>query len=118
MGIAFDHHVGADRMLMRLIYAPIFWALCSLYAATLTPYLRWAHSFSMGGLFGDTVLFMLLQVLPGSAALGANIVALILGAFVLLSGGYVTGLVLDEMKTSFRFISLSVAAGLCCLCSL
>ena len=26
-------HVGSERMLIRLIYAPIFWALCSLYAA-------------------------------------------------------------------------------------
>ena len=105
-GLRLVTHAGADRMLMRIIYAPIFWALCSLYAATLTPVSGWAHSFSMGGLFGDTVLFMLLQVLPGSAALGANIVAVILGAFVLLFGGYVTGLVFGEIKTSLRFISL------------
>ena len=105
-GLRLITHLGADRMLMRLIYAPIFWALCSLYAATLNPIASWAHSFSMGGLFGDTVLFMLLQILPGSAALGANIVALVLGALVLLLGGYVTGLVFGEIKTSFRAISL------------
>ena len=105
-GLRLITHLGADRMLMRLIYAPIFWALCSLYAATLNPISSWAHSFSMGGLFGDTVLFMLLQILPGSAALGANIVALILGALVLLLGGYVTGLVFGEIKTSFRAINL------------
>jgi S-DNA-T family DNA segregation ATPase FtsK/SpoIIIE len=105
-GLRLITHIGADRMLMRLIYAPIFWALCSLYAATLNPISSWAHSFSMGGLFGDTVLFMLLQTLPGSAALGANLVALVLGALVLLLGGYVTGLVFGEIKTSFRAISL------------
>ena len=106
-GLRLITHLGADRMLMRLIYAPIFWALCSLYAATLNPISSWAHSFSMGGLFGDTVLFMLLQILPGSAALGANIVALILGTLVLLLGGYVMGLVFGEIKTSFRAISLA-----------
>ncbi len=106
-GLRLITHLGAERMLMRLIYAPIFWALCSLYAATLNPISSWAHSFSMGGLFGDTVLFMLLQILPGSAALGANIVALILGALVLLLGGYVTGLVFGEIKTSFRAINLA-----------
>ena len=106
-GLRLITHLGADRMLMRLIYAPIFWALCSLYAATLNPISSWANSFSMGGLFGDTVLFMLLQILPGSAALGANIVALILGALVLLLGGYVTGLVFGEIKTSFRAINLA-----------
>ena len=106
-GLRLITHLGAERMLMRLIYAPIFWALCSLYAATLNPISSWAHSFSMGGLFGDTVLFMLLQILPGSAALGANVVALILGALVLLLGGYVTGLVFGEIKTSFRAINLA-----------
>ena len=101
-GLRLITHVGTGRMLTRLIYAPIFWALCSLYAATLTPVTNWEHSFSMGGLFGDTVLFMLLQVLPGSASLGANIVALVLGVLVLLLGGYVTGLVFGEVKTGFR----------------
>ena len=106
-GLRLISHMGAERLLIRLIYAPIFWALCSLCAATLTPTANWAYSFSMGGLFGDTVLFMLLQVLPGSAAMGANIVALVLGALVLLSGGYVMGLVINEVKTSFRFASLA-----------
>ena len=39
--------------------------------------------------------------------MGANIVALVLGALVLLSGGYVMGLVINEVKTSFRFVSLA-----------
>ena len=61
-GLRLISHMGAERLLIRLIYAPIFWALCSLCAATVTPTANWAYSFSMGGLFGDTVLFMLLQV--------------------------------------------------------
>ena len=102
-------HVGSERMLIRLIYAPIFWALCSLYAATLTPSVYWVHNFSMGGLFGDTVLFILLQLLPGSAALGANIVAVILGLLVLLLGYYVTGLVFSELRLSVRTLGLGAS---------
>ena len=105
-GLRLIAHTGADRMIMRLIYAPIFWALCSLYAATLTPISSWSHSFSMGGLFGDTVLFMILQLLPGSVTLGANIVALVLGTLVVILGGYVTGLIFGEIKTFFRVTSL------------
>ena len=105
-GLRLIAHTGADRMIMRLIYAPIFWALCSLYAATLTPISSWSHSFSMGGLFGDTVLFMILQLLPGSVTLGANIVALVLGTLVVILGGYVTGLIFGELKTFFRVTSL------------
>ena len=102
-------HVGSERMLIRLIYAPIFWALCSLYAATLTPSVYWVHNFSMGGLFGDTVLFILLQLLPGSAALGANIVAVILGLLVLLLGYYVTGLVFSELRSSVRTLGVGAS---------
>ena len=102
-------HVGSERMLIRLIYAPIFWALCSLYAATLTPSVYWVHNFSMGGLFGDTVLFILLQLLPGSAALGANIVAVILGLLVLLLGYYVTGLVFSELRSSVRTLGMGAS---------
>jgi S-DNA-T family DNA segregation ATPase FtsK/SpoIIIE len=105
-GLRLIAHTGADRLIMRLIYAPIFWALCSLYAATLTPISSWSHSFSMGGLFGDTVLFMILQLLPGSVTLGANIVALVLGTLVVILGGYVTGLIFGEIKTFFRVTSL------------
>ncbi|HAB76808.1 MAG TPA: hypothetical protein DCE64_06385, partial [Planktomarina temperata] len=60
----------------------------------------------MGGLFGDTVLFMILQLLPGSVTLGANIVALVLGTLVVILGGYVTGLIFGEIKTFFRVTSL------------
>ena len=105
-GLRLIAHIGAERMLMRLVYAPIFWALCALYAATLTPISSWSHSFSMCGLFGDTVLFMILQLLPGSVTLGANIVAIVLGTLVLILGGYVTGLIFREIKTFFRVTSL------------
>ena len=105
-GLRLIAHIGAERMLMRLVYAPIFWALCALYAATLTPISSWSHSFSMGGLFGDTVLFMILPLLPGSVTLGANIVAIVLGTLVLILGGYVTGLIFREIKTFFRVTSL------------
>ena len=99
-------HVGSERMLIRLIYAPIFWALCSLYLATVTPHSDWVHNFSLGGLFGDTVLYIILQLLPGSAALGANVIAVLLGLLVVLLAYYVTGLVFAEMKLGFRTLGL------------
>jgi DNA segregation ATPase FtsK/SpoIIIE, S-DNA-T family len=103
-------HRGSERMLTRMIYAPIFWAFISIYAATLTPVSGWLHSFSMGGLFGDTVLFMILQILPGSAALGANAVALVLGILVMILGFYVAGVTLSETKLIFRGMNLALSA--------
>jgi S-DNA-T family DNA segregation ATPase FtsK/SpoIIIE len=111
-GMRLMTHIGADRMLIRLIYAPIFWALCSLYLATLTPHADWVHNFSMGGLFGDTVLYIILQLLPVSAALGANFIAVILGLFVVFIAYYVTGLVFAELKLGFRILGLVVSKSL------
>ena len=109
-GLRLMAHLGSERMLTRMIYAPIFWAFISIYAATLTPVSGWLHSFSMGGLFGDTVLFMILQILPGSAALGANAVALVLGIFVIILGFYVAGFVPSEIKLIFRGMNLALSA--------
>jgi hypothetical protein len=66
----------------------------------------------MGGLFGDTVLYIILQLLPGSAALGANVIAVILGLLVILLAYYVTGLVFSELKLGFRTIGLGVSKSL------
>jgi len=117
-GIRLITHIGAERMLIRLIYAPIFWALCSLYLATVTPHADWVHNFSMGGLFGDTVLYIILQLLPGSAALGANVIAVILGLLVILLAYYVTGLVFSELKLGFKTIGLGVSKLLFFTCRL
>jgi S-DNA-T family DNA segregation ATPase FtsK/SpoIIIE len=111
-GMRLMTHIGAERMVIRLIYAPIFWALCSLYLATATPNTDWVHNFSMGGLFGDTVLYIILQLMPGSAALGANIIAVILGLLVILLAYYVSGLVFSELKLGFRALSLGVSKSL------
>ena len=109
-GLRLMAHRGSERMLTRIIYAPIFWAFVSIYAATLTPVSGWVHSFSMGGLFGDTVLFMILQILPGSAALGANAVALVLGILVIILGFYVAGIIPSEIKLICHGMNLALNA--------
>ncbi|MEL6701953.1 MAG: DNA translocase FtsK 4TM domain-containing protein, partial [Pseudomonadota bacterium] len=66
-GVRFVLHWGLERAFGRLIFAPIALALAAVYAATLSPGAGWTHSFGLGGLFGDTVLMMILQIVPGSA---------------------------------------------------
>ena len=88
--------------------------LCANFLGTLCPLLQQRLHLSAVGhivfqwvaLFGDTVLFMILQLLPGPVTLGANVVALVLGTLVLILGGYVTGLIFGEIKTFFRVISV------------
>src|SRR5210317_1151094 len=50
-GARFALHIGAERAIGRLIFAPIAIALGAIYAATLTPDGNWldTHSFGLGG---------------------------------------------------------------------
>ncbi|MGB1234155.1 MAG: DNA translocase FtsK [Planktomarina sp.] len=109
-GLRLVRHAGVDRMLTRGMYAPVVVAVASIYAATLPPASDWVHSFSMGGQFGDTVLFMVLQVLPGSAAMGANVMALILGLLLLGLTLYVLAVTIEESHFALSRVSFSGAA--------
>ncbi|MBZ0122328.1 MAG: DNA translocase FtsK 4TM domain-containing protein, partial [Roseovarius sp.] len=76
-GLRLVVHRGEGRAIGRLVFAPIWPALLSLYAATLTPGADWsaAHSYGLGGLFGDTVLATLLNLLPFDPELGLKLMA-------------------------------------------
>ena len=48
-GLRFLLHIGSERAIGRLIFAPIAIAVASVYAASIIPTSVWAHSFGMGG---------------------------------------------------------------------
>ena len=110
-------HRGQGRAVGRLVFAPIWIALAALYAATLTPGEAWApaHSFGMGGLFGDTVLAALLNILPLSAAAGLKVLSLALALALLGLGGFVAGFDRAETAAILRFLRdslrLTLAGG-------
>ena len=105
-GLRLMAHAGAERAPGRLIFAPIWVALLSLYAATLGPPATWAaqHGFGLGGLFGDTVLGTLLGLLPVAPGPGLRLSALALGVLVLVTGAFVLGLDRAEMRRAGRFL--------------
>ena len=109
-GVRFMLHKGQERAVARLIFAPIWLALLSLYAASLTPGDDWAaiHSFGLGGLFGDTVLGALLGLLPVTATLGLKLVSLGLGAAVVALGLFVLGFTRPELSRILRFLLLGL----------
>ncbi|MGR3631836.1 MAG: DNA translocase FtsK 4TM domain-containing protein [Limimaricola soesokkakensis] len=101
-------HRGEDRAMSRLMFAPIVVALAAVFAATLTPPDGWSHNFGLGGLFGDTVLGLLLTVLPFGPGLGVNLLALLLGAGTLAAGAYVTGFTREETQGLWRLVLLGL----------
>jgi DNA segregation ATPase FtsK/SpoIIIE, S-DNA-T family len=110
-GLRFASHRGADRALSRVVFAVIALALGSVYCATLVPDASWSHSYGLGGLFGDTILGSLINLLPGGAAIGLKIISLVMAAAFLAMMLFVTGFDLREILAiaTFLLVGLVVA---------
>ena len=109
-GLRFMLHKGQERAIGRLIFAPIWIAVLALYASALMPGAAWnaAHSFGLGGLFGDMALGTLLGVMPMSATLGVKLISVLLGLLMLLFGAFVLGFDKAELKRVMRFMLVGV----------
>jgi S-DNA-T family DNA segregation ATPase FtsK/SpoIIIE len=103
-GVRFIVHKGSDRVLGRTVFIPIAVALSSIYASTLVPWDTWTHSYGLGGLFGDTVLGILLQIIPTSAALGIKIISLIMGLVIVCAAAFVLGFSMIELRVAGQFL--------------
>ncbi len=105
-GVRFALHKGQDRAMGRLIFAPIAVALGAIYAATLTPDAQWlqTHSFGLGGLFGDTVMGVILTVLPIGSTFTVKLMSVLMGLGILALGAFVLGFTKTELTRFARFL--------------
>ena len=107
-GLRLTLHQGADRAVGRLIFAPIWIALLSIYASTMVPDQDWSHRFGMGGLFGDTVLGTMFGVVPVGPSLTLKLIALALAGPVIALGLFVTGFSVFELRQIARYMLIGV----------
>lgn len=107
-GLRLTFHMGADRAVGRLIFAPIWIALLSVYASTMVPDQDWSHRFGMGGLFGDTVLGTVLGVVPVGPSFTLKMIALLLAGPVIALGLFVTGFSMLELRRIGRYMLIGV----------
>jgi len=105
-GVRFTTHIGEERGVGRLIFAPIAVALCSVYAATLTPGEIWkdTHHFGLGGVFGDMIMGMILTAIPLGSAVGIKLASLVMAVVMLALGAFVMGFTRLELKRIGRFL--------------
>jgi len=103
-GGRFALHRGADRALGRVIFVPIAIAFAAVYASTLAPSANWVHSFGVGGLFGDTVLAILLTLVPVQAAIAVKVASLLIGVLTIAAAAFVLGFDKRELKAIGRFL--------------
>ena len=109
-GIRFALHIGQERAVSRLIFAPIAVAMGAIYAATLAPGEEWlqTHSFGLGGLFGDTVMGAVLTVLPIGSTFTVKLMSLLMGVSILTLGAFVLGFTKAELLRIGRFLLVGV----------
>jgi S-DNA-T family DNA segregation ATPase FtsK/SpoIIIE len=107
-GLRFLFHSGEERVLSRMIFAPVLLAVGAVYAATLVPGTEWkaTHSFGLGGLFGDTVMGALLTLLPVSSHFAVKLMSLLMAAGMLALGAFVAGFSRAEMARAGRYLTL------------
>ncbi|MFN2306256.1 MAG: DNA translocase FtsK 4TM domain-containing protein [Paracoccaceae bacterium] len=103
-GVRHVAHWGEDRAVTRLFFMPVAVVMASLYAATLTTGPDWPANFGLGGLFGDTVLGVVLTVIPFGAAFGIKLLSLVLALLTLVLLVFALGFVKEELKTGVRFL--------------
>ena len=107
-GLRFASHYGEERAAGRLIFAPIAIAMAAIYAVTFSPSADWPPNFGMGGMFGDTVLAVVLTMLPFGAGLAVKLFSLV--TFVVLLGlmACVLGFTRAELRVGGRWLLLGV----------
>ncbi|WP_333713651.1 DNA translocase FtsK, partial [Yoonia sp.] len=105
-GLRFVMHMGQERALGRLLAIALAIVVAPLHLATLTPFDGWAASFGLGGLFGDTVLGVVLTILPIGAAFGVKVLSLLTGIALLALLAFAMGFSREELRTAGRFVFL------------
>ncbi|MBM1220562.1 DNA translocase FtsK 4TM domain-containing protein [Ponticoccus sp. SC2-23] len=107
-GLRLALHYGEDRFVGRIIFAPIAIAIAAIYAATLPTSSAWPHSFGVGGFFGDTVLSVLLTLLPIGVEFAIRLFSLIFGVAMLAMGAFVLGFTKDEIIRGWKLFLIGL----------
>ncbi len=106
-GARFVLHIGQERVFPAAVFAILWVALVSVYAAGSPLPEGWQMRYGMGGIWGETSMGFLLSVLPISASIGIKILQLMLGIGVLVMGVFVLGFTREELGRFGRFLLLA-----------
>ena len=90
-GLRMVLHRAEGGIMGRLIFAPIWIAVCAIYASGVTAGPAWSHGFGLGGLFGDMMMGSILTALPLTAAVGLKVTQLVFALVLLALGAFVLG---------------------------
>ncbi|MCV2876261.1 DNA translocase FtsK 4TM domain-containing protein [Rhodobacteraceae bacterium XHP0102] len=101
-GLRLTLHKGTEGAVARLIMLPFAIAVLAVFIASFSPSAAWPHSFGMGGLFGDTVMAVLINILPVSAPFAMLSLGAATGLGSVLLMGYALGITRAELRLFTR----------------
>ncbi|MHA6326265.1 DNA translocase FtsK [Roseivivax sp. CAU 1753] len=107
-GLRLILHRGEERAMGRVVFAPIWVALLSVFAAGQVPGPEWTHSFGLGGLFGDMAMGSVLTFLPLGAGASLKLAMMVFAVFVLIFGVFVLGFTRLELSHASRAVMIGV----------
>jgi len=105
-GLRFVLHRGADRALTRSVFVPIAIAVAAVYASTHAS----TAPQSFGGLFGDTVLAALIQIIPFGAGFSLKALSVLSFFGTLAIALFAFGFVVRELLAGGRFLLIGVVS--------
>jgi S-DNA-T family DNA segregation ATPase FtsK/SpoIIIE len=97
-------HLNAQTFFNRVVFLPILAAFLSVCASCFPVTSAWPHSFGLGGLFGDTILTFLVDVVSNSFGLGLKTIALPFIVVSFFTALFVLGFDKRELKIIIRII--------------
>ena len=97
-------HLNAQTFFNRVVFLPILAAFLSVCASCFPVTTAWPHSFGLGGLFGDTILTFLVDVVSNSFGLGLKTIALPFIVVSFFTALFVLGFDKRELKIIIRII--------------
>jgi S-DNA-T family DNA segregation ATPase FtsK/SpoIIIE len=107
-GLRFVLHSGQDRVFSRIIFSPIPIAVSAIFASTHATGPDWGLSFGLGGLFGDTTIAAILELVPVDLSFGVKAIELISGIAALFLFAFVLGVNRVELYRFGRFLLIGI----------
>ena len=102
-GLRLMLHYGANRVMSRMIVAPIAIALAAVFFAAHAPYSGWSYAYGLGGILGDAVLQSVLRVMPFDLSAALTLLTLILGVVFVVVGLFTLGVNRTEAKLIWQY---------------
>lgn len=103
-GVRLMGHFGAERVLPRIIIAPIAIAVGAIFFSAHSPYATWGFEYGLGGILGDAGLQQLLQIIPLDLDLALMLATVVLAVVFLGLGLYVLGVNKVEFKVAWQYL--------------